>query len=160
MGEWIQKIGFRGWVTISIVAIVVILFAAYAANERKVIVDGEVRAARNLVMMAESVRDNMAQKWDLGLFTTSELRRINETETDPQVRKAKLLAAIPVVAAWESAKAKSEEGGFEFRTPREDARNPANEPDRIEAEALRLFESSRDLQEHWVIDEEKNAIRY
>ncbi|MFM7272385.1 MAG: methyl-accepting chemotaxis protein, partial [Gammaproteobacteria bacterium] len=77
-----------------------------------------------------------------------------------QVRKAKLLAAIPVVAAWESAKAKSEEGGFEFRTPREDARNPANEPDRIEAEALRLFESSRDLQEHWVIDEEKNAIRY
>lgn len=55
MGEWVQKIGFRGWVTVSIVAIVLILFVAYSANERKVIVDGEVRAARNLVMMALSL---------------------------------------------------------------------------------------------------------
>ncbi len=160
MGELIRKLGFRTWVGLILVGIVVVIFGLYVLNEQRVIVQSQVAAARNLVVMSESVRENMAKKWDLGLFSTTEIRRINETETDPALRKQKMLAAIPVVAAWESAKAKAKEGGFEFRTPREGARNPANEPDPIEAEALAFFDHNPEAAEHYVIDEEKNAIRY
>ena len=160
MGEVIRKVGFRLWVALIMVTIVVVIFGLYMFNEQRVIVNSEVAAARNLVVMSESVRENMAKKWDLGLFTTAEVRRIHDTETDPALRKQKMLAAIPVVAAWESAKAKAKEGGFEFRTPREGARNPANEPDAIESEALTFFDKNRDALEHFVIDEEKNTIRY
>ena len=107
MGEVIRKVGFRLWVALIMVTIVVVIFGLYMFNEQRVIVNSEVAAARNLVVMSESVRENMAKKWDLGLFTTTEVRRIHDTETDPALRKQKMLAAIPVVAAWESAKAKA-----------------------------------------------------
>jgi methyl-accepting chemotaxis protein len=160
VGEVIRKVGFRLWVALILVAIVVIIFGLYMVSERRAIIDSQVTAARNLVVMSESVRENMAQKWDLGLFSTTELRRIHDSETDPALRKQKVLAVIPVVAAWESAKSKAKEGGFEFRTPREGARNPANEPDVIESEALMVFDKNPDALEHMVIDEEKNTIRY
>jgi methyl-accepting chemotaxis protein len=160
MGEVIRKVGFRLWVALVMVAIVIVLFALYVVSERRAIVNAQVAAARNLVVMSESVRENMANKWDLGLFSTTEIRRISDSETDPALRKQKMLATIPVVAAWESAKAKATDGGFEFRTPREGARNPANEPDAIESEALTFFDRNPDAAEHYLIDEEKNAIRY
>ena len=160
MGDVIRKLGFRMWVALIMVVIVIVLFAMYVVNEQRSNVESQVTAARNLVVMSESVRENMANKWDLGLFSTAEMRRINETEADPALRKQKMLATIPVVAAWESAKAKAKEGGFEFRTPREGARNPANEPDAVESEALTFFDRNPDAAEHYVIDKEKNAIRY
>ena len=160
MGEVARKLGFRMWVGLVMVTIIVVVFVLYVVNERRVIVDSQVAAARNTVVMAESVRENMANKWDLGLFSTTEIRRISDTEQDPAVRKQKMLATIPVVAAWESAKAKAKDGGFEFRTPREGARNPANEPDAVESEALSFFDRNPDAVEHYVIDEEMNAIRY
>ncbi len=160
MSYLIGRLRFRTWMITAIVLIVTILFALYVINERTAIRDAEVRAARNLIMMSESVRQNMSEKWRLGLFSTEGLRRINETESDPAVRKQKLLAAVPVVAAWESAKAKASEGGFEFRTPRQNARNPDNTPDAIEASALAYFSNNPSALEHVVIDSERNAIRY
>ncbi len=156
----IARISFRAWMITLIVMIVTVLFTLYIFNERSAIRDAEVRAARNLVLMTESVRENMSEKWRLGLFSTEALLEIQATETDPAVRKQKILASVPVVAAWESAKAKAEEGGFQFRTPRQNARNSTNEPDALEREALAFFASNPEAREHVLIDSEANAIRY
>lgn len=160
MKDFIERLSFRAWMITMIVLIVTVLFVLYIVNETRTIRDAEVRAARNLVLMAESVRENMTTKWELGLFSTASLREIKDTEADPQLRKQKILAAVPVVAAWESAKAKAEEGGFRFRTPREDARNKANLPDAIEKEALDYFRANPSAVEHVIIDSKQNAIRY
>lgn len=160
MENLIQRFGFRTWMTILVILIVTVMFALYVVNERRAIQDAEVRAARNLILMAESVRENMSSKWDLGLFSTEALREIEQTETDPSTRRDKILAAVPVVAAWESAKAKAAEGGFEFRTPRDNARNRDNLPDAIESDALAYFQTNPSAKEHVVIDSDRNAIRY
>ena len=160
MEALIGRLSFKVWMVVMIVAIVTVLFTLYVVNERRAIQDAEVRAARNLVLMAESVRENMTQKWELGLFSTQKLLEIQATESDPSIRKQKILAAVPVVAAWESAKAKAEEGGFQFRTPRDNARNRNNLPDAIEQEALAYFQANSDAREHVIIDSDQNAIRY
>jgi methyl-accepting chemotaxis protein len=51
------------------------------------------------------------------------------------------------------------EAGYTFRVPKFQSRNPQNQPDAIEAEALRLLESGT-VTEHYVMDKEKNAVRY
>lgn len=54
--------------------------------------------ARSVVLAAESAREEMARKWDQGLFTQQQLREwANAGETE------KILAAVPVVTAWRTS---------------------------------------------------------
>jgi methyl-accepting chemotaxis protein len=148
-------------VALLILVLIGVLFGSYAANERRSVIDSEVQAARNLILMAESVRENMEKKWKQGLFSTEGLKAIAENPgLSKQEKKEKILGAVPVVTAWESAKAKADEGGFEFRSPRGDARNPDNEPDVIESKALARFRKDPSLEEYYMVDADLNAIRY
>jgi methyl-accepting chemotaxis protein len=155
-----NSIGFKVGIAIAgVIAIVQgLVLLNNARMQENAAITAEVKAARGLVLMTESVREGMERNWAQGLFSTEMLRGFdasNEAE-----RRAKILPAVPVVAAWEAAKAKAEEGGFEFRTPRQGARNPANNPDAIEAEALRYFTANPAVREHYVVDAERNAVRY
>ncbi len=154
------SIGVRVGLAIGAVLVLLqgVMLYTNAQSEAKAIVEGEIQGARNLILMAESVRQNMEKKWELGLFSPESIREMDAGS--PAERKAKILAAVPVVAAWESAKAKAQEGGFEFRTPRENARNPNNRPDALEAQALRYFAQNPTATEYHIVDEDRNAIRY
>jgi methyl-accepting chemotaxis protein len=114
-----------------------------------------VSRARSIVLNAESVRDEMARKWSLGLFDQRQLidwGRKGEVE--------KVLAAVPVVTAWKAAMAKAKEGGYEFRVPKEQPRNPQNQPDELEARALRALAADAALPEYFEVDKSRNAVRY
>lgn len=111
--------------------------------------------AKSIVLTAEAVREEMAHKWDLGLFDQQTLVRWGKAgEVD------KVLGAVPVVTAWKAAMAKAEEGGYEVRVPKFQPRNPANAPDELEARALRAFEQDSSLAEYHEIDPTRNAVRY
>ncbi|MGW8248159.1 MAG: methyl-accepting chemotaxis protein [Acidiferrobacterales bacterium] len=155
-----NSIGFRFALVsaTTVIILVAVLFAAYIQNDHKTVIDGEVKKARSIVLMAESVRQNMEKKWELGIFTPEIVRQMEYTSAED--RKQKMLAVVPVVAAWESAKAKAKEGGFEFRTPRQNARNPKNNPDPVEAEVLDYFKRDPSAAEKYVIDDKMNAVRY
>ncbi len=156
----VHSIGFRVVASIAalFVAAVAVFFLLYARDERASAVDAEVHAARNLILMAESVREKMGEKWDLGIFSPEIVRNMPYQST--QERREKILATVPVVTAWEAAKAKAHEGGFEFRTPRDGARNPDNEPDAVERLALAFFQSTPGADEWFTIDETNNSVRY
>jgi len=113
-----------------------------------------VEKARSVVLAAESAREEMGRKWKLGLFSPESLRKWAD-EGDLE----KVVAAVPVVSAWETAMAKSEQGGYTFRVPKFEPRNPDNEPDAIEGEVLRKFKTEN-LESYSMVDKEMNAIRY
>jgi len=114
-----------------------------------------VSKARSVVLTAESIRVGMAQKWEHGIFSQDDLVQWSD---DGHVDK--VLAAVPIVTAWEAVKAQSEAGGYVFRTPKFNPRNSANQPDTLEAEALRAFEASPELSEYTIFDSKNNAVRY
>ena len=155
-----HSLGFRivAFVSAIVAVLVGILFIFYAVDQRQDTIEREVNEARAIILMAESVREEMDRKWELGLFSPQSLREMDFADEDE--REEKLMAAIPVVTAWEAAQAKADEAGYEFLTPREGARNEKNEPNELQREALDHFAANRDASEYHVIDRERNAVRY
>jgi methyl-accepting chemotaxis protein len=131
-----------------------VLFGLYYHQAREGARDECLARARSLVLTVESVRDEMARKWDQGLFSRQQI-----SDWAKKGETKKIFAAIPVVTAWHSAMAKAKEGGYEFRVPKFQPRNPAHNPDALESRALAAL-TADDLKETYEIDKDRNALRY
>lgn len=134
-------------------------FLIGAIYTKEFAIESSVIKARAICLTAESVREEMEDKWDAGLFSLEEIiQYMNEGDRD------KILAEIPVVSAWNAAMRKAEKGGYEFRVPKFSPRREQNAPDygldyEIEGPALKKIKAEN-LSEYYVIDERLNAIRY
>lgn len=150
--------GFRAKLVIvgatQLVALAAILFYAYTRQEAATVQQQYVEKARSIVLTVEAVREEMAKRWDSGVFSTTQLQ-----EWAGQRDTKKILQAVPVVTAWQAAMAKAGEGGYEFRVPKFHPRNPKNNPDEFEARVLNLF-TEQGLEEYYELDPSVNAIRY
>ncbi len=139
---------------VQLVAVAGLMFALYYHDAKKKVQQQYVAKARSVVLTAEAMREEMANKWHQGIFNAEQLRTWADAgEVD------KILAAVPVVTAWKAAMARAEEGGYQFKVPKFRPRNPKNKPDELEARVLKMFEQNN-LSEYYVIDEKTNAIRY
>ena len=138
------------------VVLVAVLFSLYYRNEKANIEKAYIERARGICLQAESVREGMEDKWRQELFTSDMLKA---WMAEGAAGQDKIFASVPVVSAWEAATKKAQEGGYEFRTPKFHPRNPSNQPDAIEAQAIDAMEK-QNLSEWHVIDHEKNAVRY
>jgi methyl-accepting chemotaxis protein len=147
-------------ITISTLAVIAIaILILFASNEKQKVIDNSIKASKQLLLVSESVRNNTISKWDQGIFSTEHLQQLIENKS-PSQAKALVVATVPVANAWNVVKEKSKEGNFRFRSPRIGARNPQNEPDTIEREALNFFQSNPAANEYTFIDEEKDEVRY
>nr|WP_320012656.1 methyl-accepting chemotaxis protein [uncultured Desulfobulbus sp.] len=118
-----------------------------------------VSKARAITLAAESVRQEMDKKWQLDIFTPAQARDFYR-----QGKMEELMNMVPVVTAWEVAMKKAEAGEYEFRVPKFSPRNPKNQPDygldyAIEAPALKKIKTEN-LEEYYVIDRNRQAVRY
>ncbi len=103
--------------------------------------------SKAIVMMAEAVRENMAEKLELGI-----MKPFSELKT-----KEELLEAVPIVTAIRVAGRNAQKAGYKFRVPKVSPRNPKNEPTSLENRVLREFKGN-DIQEKVIVQEDK--IRY
>ncbi|MBW2187959.1 MAG: DUF3365 domain-containing protein [Deltaproteobacteria bacterium] len=134
--------------------LLIALFAAYIHQMKQDAIEVYVDKARSITVAAESTREGMEDLFAKNVFTPEMLREFADAgHTD------KLLASVPVVSSWNSAMRKAKEGGYEFRVPKFQPRNPANQPDELEARALKAMKSGR-LGEYYEIDPTLNAVRY
>ena len=146
-------------IMVLMVAITVVSLYIYSSNLHREVVDAEIRTARKLILVAESVRKQMTDQWAKGIYTTEMLKQWSQSK-DVEDRTAKILAAVPVVTSWQVIREQSESGKFSLRTPREGARNSRNEPDAVERTALRFFSEHPKETEYHIVDEEHDQIRY
>nr|WP_319396718.1 methyl-accepting chemotaxis protein [uncultured Desulfobacter sp.] len=143
----------------TIILLVCVLLFFYVRSEKVSTVESYVEKARSICLVTESVRQEVEEKWAMGLFP---METIKSYADSGQIDK--LLATVPVVSAWNSAMRKAERGGYSFRVPKFDPRNPNNEPDygqsyKIEGPALEKMEKEQ-LDEYHVVDTQINAVRY
>ena len=140
---------------VQVIAVGGILLWVYSRDAQKKAVDEAVTMARSIVLTAESMREEMADKWEQGIFSAEQLRTWADAG---QIDK--VVGAVPVVAAWKAAQAKAREAGYEFRVPKFQPRNAKNAPDEFEARVLEVFEKNPSITEHFEIDSKLNAVRY
>lgn len=134
--------------------LIVMLLRLYAAESNEKTLTAFADKARAICLTAESTRQEMETKWELGLFSAAQLREYAE-----KGEQDKVLAAVPVVSAWNAAMRKAEDGGYIFKVPKFKPRNPKNEPDQLEAKALTLM-ADQNLDEYYEVDPSMNAVRY
>ena len=163
MGFW-QRLGLGARISIlaglAMVLLVALLLLGYAYKERQSVVRGEVNAARGLVLMAESVREQVADKWEMGVYSTEKLRRWARRADSEEEKEQRILDAVPVYNAWAAAQAKAEEGGFRFKPLRSDPRDEEHAPNTVERKAIEYFRDNPGQDEYYLVDEEINAVRY
>lgn len=102
--------------------------------------------SKAIVLMAEATRNQMARKLDLGLIKPFE-----------DIPPDKVVEAVPVVTAMQTAAVNAEQAGYTFRVPKVSPRNPANTPTEEELGYLNEIKG-KNLQE--LVIHKKNEIRY
>ncbi|MCA9058059.1 MAG: DUF3365 domain-containing protein [Planctomycetaceae bacterium] len=134
--------------------IIALLFWLYIGESKENAVAASVDKARSICLTAESARHQTQGQWDSGIFSHERLREWGE-----QGEHDKVLSTVPVVTAWKTAMDKAEEGGYQFRVPALEPRNPDNAADALEREALREIQSGN-LSEYYVVNEVTNSVHY
>lgn len=130
------------------------LFISFYSHEKNQAMDSVVDKSRILARTVESARMEMEDNWQQGLFNVAMLK-----EWASKGQDNKVLAAVPVVSAWNSAMRKAEEGGYIFKVPKFHPRNPANTPDALESRALKLMKD-KNLKEHYEVNQATNSVHY
>ncbi|HPG87387.1 MAG TPA: methyl-accepting chemotaxis protein, partial [Spirochaetales bacterium] len=129
--------------------IAAVIAVMYVRDIAKVAQANIVEKSRAITLTVEATRDSMAEKLAAGVIADLETLAA-EGDRD------KLISAVPIITAMDVAARNADEGGYSFRVPKVRPRNPANEPDEVELEALKLL--SGGLEEYVV--REPRRIRY
>ncbi|MEY4194875.1 MAG: hypothetical protein RLZZ226_1243, partial [Pseudomonadota bacterium] len=134
-----HSIGFRAVLGIAALMFILAgtLLAIYSTVERGKIIELEIQSARNLLLVAESIRTDSSHTWKEMEFAET-LKKLAVLSPPDEGRK-QVLAHIPVIRAWSIVGQQGKQGGFELRTPRQNPRNPRNAPDAIEQTVLDYF---------------------
>ena len=112
---------------------------------------------RATVLSAENVRQHIGQLHNEGAFDQAAMRKSAAAATDK--RKSSLFDSVPVFAAMKSIADVAAKEGFEFRVPKHQARNPANEPTAEESAILDVLEKTGE-EEYFTADRHANLIVY
>ena len=105
-----------------------------------------VEKSQAIVFMAEATRDEMARKLKQGVIMPLD-----------QLPPEKVMQAVPVVTAINTAATNAQKSGYEFRVPKHQPRNAKNRPDKVETQVLKEM-AANNLSEKVIF--ESNRIRY
>ena len=146
-------------ITMSLLTLLtIIVLISYNNSEKQKIIAQEVEHSRNLLLVSEAIRENIIGKWQKGIISPKMLRDIVQNSSEKEARD-RILATVPVATAWEVLHAKAKNENFRFKAPRVGARNPSNEADDMERQALDYFARSNGDNDYSLIDEERNEVR-
>lgn len=114
----------------------------------------EIERARQLITIAEGIRENYAGKLNSDIYNMQELRKdVN-----------KFLEIVPIINSIKIMEEKSTELGIQFKVPKIKPRNPKNEPDEYDLKALKYLtekDTGKGKSSEYVLeDKEHSYIRY
>ncbi len=134
------------------------LLIVFSNAEKQKLIERKIEFSRQLLLISESVRDNVVNKWERGIYSPQQLVQLVQ---DKPNKRELVLDTVPTANAWEVIQAKAKEGGFRFKAPTINPRNPTrNTPDELERQVLDKFKNDPALSEYSVVDDEKQEIRY
>lgn len=147
-------------ITMTVLTIVGIgILVVFSNVQKQKLIDRKIESSRQLLLVSESIRDNVVEKWNTGVFSPEQLVQLVQ-QKDSSVTRELVIATVPTANAWSVVEAKAKEGGFRFKAPTLNPRNPRNAPDEIELKAIDYFRSNPTATEYSFVDEEKQEIRY
>ena len=118
-------------------------------------IEAQKTAMRSTLRCAENVRESMASLNRAKAFDNERL--LAQFKASGDLHTSAIYKTVPVVAAWESIKPVAKEQGYDFRIPKNQARNKANLPINDEPEILKALEEGGQ-EEYFRVDAKKNEV--
>ncbi|MGY6276188.1 methyl-accepting chemotaxis protein [Methylomonas sp. MgM2] len=136
------------------------ILIVFATFQKQDLINQKIESSRQLLIVSESIRDNVVKKWESGLYSPESLVNLTQNKSSAEARRI-ILETVPTANAWAVIETKAKEGGFRFKAPALNPRNPPrNLPDETERKVLDLFANDPALTEYSVVDDAKQEIRY
>jgi len=147
-------------ITMSALTVMAIgILILYANSEKQKVIESNILEAKQLLLVSESIRSNTINKWNQGVFSAPHLKQLIANKSPSDARRT-IIATVPVATAWNVVEKEAQKGNFRFKAPKIGARNPKNEPDAIERDALAFFQNNPSAEDYSFIDEKKDEARY
>lgn len=147
-------------ITMSVLTMMgIAILVIFSQVERQNLIERDIESSRHLLTLAESIRDNVVRKWELGFYTPEKLRHMIEEQGNAKAREL-ILDSVPTANAWNIVETEAKEHGFRFKAPSLNPRNPRNLADDIERKALDYFTRNPQAKDFSYVDEDKKEIRY
>ena len=134
-------------------ALCAVLFVLYGIDGHKTSITAYVDKAKTICLLTESVRREMERKWHQGIMSPELMRAFADKGEQDRV-----LSMVPVVSAWQAAYEQAEHLDYRFRVPKFNPRNPANEPDEVEAKVLKAMKETNTI-DYVYEDKAANTVR-
>ncbi|WP_260839143.1 methyl-accepting chemotaxis protein [Methylomonas koyamae] len=137
----------------------VAILIVYSSAEKQKLIDSQIASSRQLLILSESVRDNVVKKWESGVYSPEQLMGLIEQFGQAKAREL-VIATVPTANAWDVVETEAKGHGFRFKAPSLNPRNPRNAADDIERTALEYFRNNPSASDYSYVDEDKEEIRY
>ncbi len=147
--------------TLLIVSVVVLLFIVMSVNTMRQVKKSLVIGAEGILLQGEKIRENFDKLHDEGIFSQyletlkKEALQAKEKGDSEKIKTIanKFVNVVPVVQAMKTLKEGEKEGGYLFKAPKENPRNPINTPDDLELKILRMYQEGKLKGTYYVEDE-------
>jgi methyl-accepting chemotaxis protein len=110
---------------------------------------------RAAILEAESTRESISALNRRGAFDQAKL--LLEYKQSGDLLGSTIYQTVPVVAAWTAIEKVAKQEGYEFRVPKNQARNPKNAPTPAEQAILAQLETGQ-VEEYFRVDAANNTF--
>ena len=133
---------------------------AFSSTQKQNLINRKIESSRQLLLVSESIKESAIKKWQNGLYSPELLTQLTQNKSAADSREI-IISTVPIATAWDAVQAKASLGGFRFKAPAFNPRNPSrNTPDDTERKVLDIFQKNPALEEYSIVDEKSQEIRY
>jgi len=149
-----------------IVILAVIIFAIQSYNTYSQFKKTLIIGAEGILLQGENIRKNFGRLHEAHVFDQliAQLKekalsaKAKGDEAEYKKVVAEFMNIVPVVQSMITLKLGEKEGGYLFRTPKEQPRNPANTPDGVEKVILKMYAEGKIKGTHVVEGKFKDQV--
>lgn len=143
------------FITITLIVIGLLITFHYA--EKQHVLSEVIAQSQKNLNIAEAIQDSVLERWQKGIYSVELLKNMAQLSNDRA--KPSILATIPMVNAWEALSLSAKTQDFRFKAARIGARNPLNEADEVDKQALQFFKTTSGQKNFHLVDDVKGELR-
>lgn len=154
-----MKLGTK--VILGVLSAIAVTVAITQIVQRSVLRAREVELTRKTMKLVITEAEEMRQHGS-ALFSRNAYDRpklIQDLKQSKDVQSSVLYQTVPIVATWTAIQRAAEKEGYAFRVPKQQPRNPRNQPTAEEDQILQFFADGKQS-EYFKVDSQKKEIVY
>lgn len=133
------------------------LLITFHFTEKQQVLENAIADAKNNLAISEAIQEGVLERWAKGIYSVDLLK--NMAQLSRERAKPSIMATVPIANISETLSLAAKSQNFRFKAARIGARNPLNEADEFDRQALQFFKATPDRKDYYLMDNAKEELR-